>query len=130
VAIPLDDEARRFVDGKNFAVVATLSPDGSPQSSVVWIDREGDSVVFSATAKRRKVRNLQRDPRISLSIFEVGNPYVSVEIRGRAEIVADPEKRLSRQLSHKYLGEDPPDEPGVDRVIVRVIPAKIVHFAA
>lgn len=118
------------MDGKNFATVATIGPDGSPQTSVVWVDRDGDSVVFSATSRRQKVRNLDRDPRTSLTIFDLANPYVSVEIRGRAELVPDPTKRLSQLLSRKYLGQDPPPEPGVSRVVVRVIPEKIVHFAA
>lgn len=130
MAIPLDDQARRLVDGQNFATIATIGPDGSPQSSVVWVDREDDSVVFSATSKRQKVRNLGRDPRISVTIFDLANPYVSVEIRGRAELVPDPAKRLPQRLSQKYLGQDPPAEPGVSRVIVRVIPEKIGHFAA
>jgi hypothetical protein len=81
-------------------------------------------------SKRQKVRNLDRDPRTSLTIFDLANPYVSVEIRGRAELVPAPTKRLSQLLSHKYLGQDPPAEPGVSRVVVRVVPDKIVHFAA
>ncbi|WP_280399023.1 PPOX class F420-dependent oxidoreductase [Nocardia carnea] len=126
----LDAQTRRLLDGRNFATVATLGPDGSPQTSVVWMDRDGDTVVFSSTADKRKVRNLRADPRIGLTIFDIANPYHSVDIRGTAELTDDPEKALPRRLSQKYLGQDPPAEPGhLRRVIVRVIPHKVTGFA-
>ena len=111
--------------------MATINPDGGPQTSVVWILREGDAVLFSTQATRRKARNLARDPRVSLTVFESGNPYHSVEIRGTAELAEDPEKSLPGPLSHKYLGEDSPSEPaGVTRLIVKVIPERINTFSA
>ncbi|MEU8981469.1 PPOX class F420-dependent oxidoreductase [Streptomyces sp. NPDC048309] len=126
-----DDSVRTLLDGKNFASVATLGPDGAPQNSVVWIKREADTVLFSSTAGRQKVRNLRRDPRISLSVFDLANPYTSVEIRGTAEILPDDAKRLPYELSHKYLGIDPPAEKDDEvRVIIRVVPRKIVGFSA
>ncbi|MFE2417927.1 PPOX class F420-dependent oxidoreductase [Streptomyces hokutonensis] len=124
-----DDSVRALLDGKNFASVATLRPDGAPQTSVVWIKREDDTVLFSSLQDRQKVRNLRHDPRVSLSVFDLANPYVSVEIRGTAEILPDPDKRLPHELSHKYLGIDPPGERDDQvRVIVRVAPEKIVGF--
>ncbi|WP_432084292.1 PPOX class F420-dependent oxidoreductase [Streptomyces sp. WAC 04229] len=126
-----DEPVRALLDGKNFASVATLGPDGAPQNSVVWIKREGDTVLFSSVDGRQKVRNLRRDPRISLSVYDLANPYTSVEIRGTAEIVPDEGKRLPRDLSHKYLGIDPPAEKDEEtRVIIRVVPRKIVSFSA
>jgi PPOX class probable F420-dependent enzyme len=107
------------------ATVATLNPDGEPQTSVVWILREGDTVMFSSTAERQKVRNLTRDPRISLTVLDTTNPYRTVEIRGTAELVEDRDCAVQREVSHKYLGEDsPPGPEGTVRVIVRVIPHK------
>jgi len=127
----LDETVRRILDGKNFATVATVRPDGSPQSSVVWVKREDDTVLFSTTAGRQKTRNLTKDPRVSISIFDIENPYMSVEIRGTAELIVDEDKRLPRELSHKYLGEDPPrEEPGEIRLIVRVTPQKVIRFSA
>ncbi|MET7436458.1 PPOX class F420-dependent oxidoreductase [Streptomyces sp. NPDC004082] len=129
--VTFDDSVRTLLDGKNFAAVATLGPDGAPQNSVVWIKREGDTVLFSSTDRRQKVRNLLRDPRISLSVFDLANPYTSVEIRGTAQILPDEHKRLPRELSHKYLGIDPPAEKDDEtRVIIRVVPEKIVGFSA
>jgi PPOX class probable F420-dependent enzyme len=129
VAVVFDEATRRLLDDKNFATVATLNPDGGPQTSVVWILREGDTVVFSATAARQKARNLARDPRISMTVFEAANPYHSVEIRGTAELTEDPGKSLPRAVSHKYLGQDPQPEPDeVTRLIIRVIPERINTF--
>ncbi|MFE9095052.1 PPOX class F420-dependent oxidoreductase [Streptomyces sp. NPDC007264] len=129
--VSFDDSVRALLDAKNFAGVATLGPDGAPQNSVVWIKREGDAVLFSSTDRRQKVRNLRHDPRVSLSVFDLANPYTSVEIRGVAEILPDPDKRLPHELSHKYLGIDPPAEKDEEvRVIVRVVPRKIVRFSA
>ncbi len=124
-----DESTRALLDGKNFANVATLRPDGAPQTSVVWMKREGDTVLFSSLEDRQKVRNLRHDPRVSLSVFDLANPYASVEIRGTAEILPDPGKRLPYELSHKYLGIDPPAEKDDrTRVIICVVPQKIVGF--
>ncbi|WP_158882327.1 PPOX class F420-dependent oxidoreductase [Amycolatopsis anabasis] len=129
MAVSLSEFARSLIDGKNFATLATLNPDGGPQTSVIWVKRDGDDVLFSATERRRKVRNLVRDPRVSLSIFDTANPYAYAEIRGTASVTEDPGKALPKELSHKYVGEDPPFESGeIRRVIVRVTPEKIVEF--
>jgi PPOX class probable F420-dependent enzyme len=130
VSAVLDEATRHLLDGKNFATVATLNPDGGPQTSVVWIARDGDTVTFSTTAARRKALNLARDPRISLTVFDTADPYHSVEIRGTAELATDTDKALPKILSHKYLGEDPPPEPDeVIRLIVRVTPETINAFS-
>ncbi|WP_328693676.1 PPOX class F420-dependent oxidoreductase [Streptomyces phaeochromogenes] len=131
MTISFDDSVRALLDGKNFASVATLGPGGAPQNSVVWFKREGDTVLFSSTDGRQKIRNLRRDPRISISVYDLANPYTSVEIRGTAEILPDEGKRLPYELSHKYLGIDPPEEKEDEvRVIVRVVPERIVGFSA
>lgn len=128
--VRFNEETRRLLDGRNFATVATLNPDGSPQTSVVWVAREADTALFTITANRQKARNLARDPRVSISIVDHENPYTYVEIRGKAELIEDPRKTLSKRLSRKYLNEDPPAEPDdVLRLIVRVIPEKVVNFS-
>ena len=131
MAVTFNETTRGLLDGKNFATVATVNPDGGPHSSVVWVAREGDTVLFSVTSVRQKARNLARDPRISVSVFETENPYNSVEIRGTAELVEDQDRTLPDLLSRKYLGEDAPPEPdGVVRLIVRVTPEKVTNFSA
>ncbi|MFC4012794.1 PPOX class F420-dependent oxidoreductase [Nonomuraea purpurea] len=131
MTITFDEETRTLLNGKNFAIVATLNPDGSPQTSVVWVLCEGDTVLFSSTAGRHKTRNLARDSRISLTVFDTGNPYHSVEIRGTAKVSEGCAREVQLAVSHKYLGQDPPADPeGTARVVVRVIPHKIRSFSA
>jgi PPOX class probable F420-dependent enzyme len=87
-------------------------------------------VLLSTTTARQKARNLARDPRVSVSVFELENPYNSVEIRGTAELVQDPGKTLPKRLSHRYLGVDPPAESDDEiRLIIRVIPEKVTNFS-
>jgi PPOX class probable F420-dependent enzyme len=131
MAPTFDEATRAILDGKNFATVATLGPDGAPHASVVWIKREQDVVLFSTTASRQKARNLRADPRISVTVFDVANPYSAVEIRGTAELLDDPAGSLPKELSHKYLGVDPPS-PAADeiRLIARITPGRILRFTA
>jgi PPOX class probable F420-dependent enzyme len=129
-AVVLSDAARELLDGKNFASIATIGPDGAPQASVVWVRRDGDTVLFSTTATRQKARNLAREARVAVSIFDLANPYHSLEIRGRAELTDDSELTLPTELSRKYLGEDPPPEPaGSERLVVRIVPEKVIEFS-
>ncbi len=129
MAVAFDEKTKALLDGTNFGTVATLNPDGSPQTSVVWLDRDEDAVVFSVTDDKRKTRNLRRDPRVSLSVLDMADPYFSVSIRGRAELVPDPDKRLSRRLSQKYLGTDPPDDAeGRQRFVVRIVADHVAIF--
>jgi PPOX class probable F420-dependent enzyme len=131
VPATLNDAARRLLDERNFATVATVGPSGQPHSAVVWVDRDGDTVVFSLTADKQKARNMARDPRVSVSVFDLHNPYHSVEIRGTAELVEDPGKSLPERLSQKYLGESPPPEPAhIVRLVARITPNKVNEFSA
>ncbi|HKN98456.1 MAG TPA: PPOX class F420-dependent oxidoreductase [Pseudonocardiaceae bacterium] len=124
-----NEKIRQLLDGRNVATVATIGADGGPHTSVVWIGRDGDTVLFSSTAERQKVRNLRRDPRVSLTVFAADNPYQSVDIRGTAELVEDPEKALPETLSQKYLGQSyPPEPPETRRFTVRVTPRRITSF--
>jgi len=131
MAVAFNETTRQLLDGRNFATVATLNADGSPQTSVVWVQRDGDKVLFSTTAARLKARNIARDSRVSISIFATENPYRTIEIRGTAELTEDRDRTVQRAISHKYMGQDPPAEPAdVVRVVVRVTPERIVEFNA
>ena len=126
----LTELAKKLIDGKNFANVATTMPDGSPQVATVWVEREGDTVVINATTKRQRYRNLRRDPRVALCIFDMANPYSTVMIRGRAiEITKkDAEDGIDR-LSMKYKGRKYPDHsPERPRVIIRIIPERVAEW--
>jgi len=126
--ITLNDVARDVLDGPHIAAIATSNADGRPQSSLIFVKRDGDTVVFSTIKGRLKTRNMARDPRVSLLVVDKGqNRYL--EIRGRVEITDDPEKRLLYEMYDRYMdGVAPPPEPDAERLIVRITPQKVYQF--
>lgn len=125
--VTLHDEAKALVDAPEFAVVATVEPSGQPQLSIVWIDREGDDLIFSTVRGRRKCVNLERHPAVSVLIHPADDPYRYLEVRGTAEITTDPGGALIEQLAQKYTGTSYGGaDPVEGRVVVRVRPHKIV----
>ena len=126
----LDDRLKGLLDGRPFAVLATLNPDGTPQTSVIWVARDGDVLIFTTHDQRRKARNLLRDPRASVTVFAADDPYRTADIRGTVELVDDPDRRLSVELTRRYLGQDPPpDPPGSHRLIGRLTPEHVSGFS-
>jgi PPOX class probable F420-dependent enzyme len=131
MGIALNDEIRRVLDGPNYAVLATINPDGGPQTSAMWVGRDDDEVLFSTVAGRRKHRNLERDPRASVSILDHEDPENYVELRGRVTIEEDVGRMFDTGLSWKYDGRDPdPDAPGAVRLILRMTVEKATGYAA
>src|SRR6201996_3354473 len=131
MGIQLSESALRLVDGKNYAVLATVNPDGSPQTSVVWVGRDGGDLLFSTVEGRVKHRNMMRDPRVSVSIIDSADPENYVELRGRVSMTPDVGRRFDTQLSWKYDGRDPgEDRPGAVRGIVRLTTDKDTGRAA
>jgi PPOX class probable F420-dependent enzyme len=121
MGIALNQEIRRLLDGRHFAVLATINPDGGPQTSAMWVGRDGDDVLFSTVAGRRKHRNLERDPGASVTVLDSEDPYNYVELRGRATIGEDVGRAFDTGLSWKYDAREPdPDPPGAVRLIVRM----------
>jgi PPOX class probable F420-dependent enzyme len=100
----LTEKVGLLFDGRNFAVLSTLEPDGRPHSTVVWAKRDGNDILFALPKDRRKIANLRRDPRATIVIFDAANPYESAQIQGTASIEDDPDGILVEDLSHKYTG--------------------------
>lgn len=109
----LNDSVRALLDAPIPAVLATVNPDGSPQTSVVWGGRDGDDLLVSTAAGRRKERNLRRDPRASLTLYDPADPLRYAEIRGVATITEDIGRSLAVVLAEQYEG--PGAGPGVPR---------------
>lgn len=102
----LSADAKQLIDRPNFAHLATLMADGSPQSVPVWIGREGDRLVICTGENSLKGKNTRRDPRVALSIVDFANPYEEVQIRGRVvERRPDPDLKTLDPISHKYTGK-------------------------
>ena len=132
MAISLSEATLRLLDGPNYAVLATINPDGSPHTSAMWIGRDGNDLLFSTVEGRVKHRNMVRDPRVSVTVVESADPENYVELRGRVvAITPDVGRRFDTSLSWKYQGKDPePDRPGAVRVIVRVSVQKAAGYSA
>jgi PPOX class probable F420-dependent enzyme len=121
MSINLSPEIKQLVDSANFAHLATLMPDGSPQAVPVWIGREGDYLVICTGEGSLKAKNTRRDPRIALSIVNFDNPYEEVQIRGRVvERRPDPELKVMDAISHKYIGKPFPMRSPEGRVALIV----------
>ncbi|MEV6250729.1 PPOX class F420-dependent oxidoreductase [Streptomyces sp. NPDC051742] len=132
--IHLPDPVRALLDDTNPAVLATIQPDGSPQTSVVWVGRDGDDVLISSQEGRRKIKNIRADARVSLTVHDRHDADVYAEIRGTATVTEDTGRALAVALAESYEGEGagqeyldlPPEEV---RVTVRITPTKIVGTA-
>jgi PPOX class probable F420-dependent enzyme len=127
----LNDAVRALLDARNYAVLCTTNPDGSPQSSVLWVARDGDDLLFSTLRDRRKELNLRRDPRASVSIFDLADPEAYAEIRGTVAITVDEGLVVGHQLAQKYTGRDHEPAPeGHVRVVLRLTPTKVTGHVA
>src|SRR5258705_8950540 len=83
MGIPLSDNVRRLIDARNFAHLATIMRDGSPHSAPVWVGREGNRLIICTDEGSVKARNTARDPRVSISIIDLKDPYSVAQLRGR-----------------------------------------------
>lgn len=106
MAMPLSNEIRQLLDGPNFGHLATLMPDGSPQSVPVWVGRDGDRVIICTSEISQKGKNTRRDPRVAISIVDFADPYSEAQLRGRiVERRPDPDMKVLDPISRKYIGQ-------------------------
>ncbi|GAA3049157.1 PPOX class F420-dependent oxidoreductase [Streptomyces glomeratus] len=129
-AAVLSDRLKSLLDRPVFIVLGTIQPDGSPQLSPVWVKRDGDHLLVSTTVDRRKKKNLDRDPRVSVVVQDPDSPYEYAEIRGAAELSAEGARELIDELSLKYTGKkyaefNPASVQDAERVVVRIVPRKV-----
>jgi PPOX class probable F420-dependent enzyme len=114
--------------GKNFAALTTLLPDGHPQTQVMWVDADDDHLLINTEVHRQKFKNVERDPRVTLTIWDKEDPYHFVEVRG--EVVGRSKGPEAREhidkLSHKYRGRPYTTKIRSERVILRIAPFRQV----
>jgi PPOX class probable F420-dependent enzyme len=131
MGISLSAETLRLLDGRNYAVLATVNADGSPQTSTMWVGRDGEDLLMSTVQGRVKHRNMVRDPRVSVTVIESADPENYVELRGTVTMTPDIGRRVDTDLSWKYDGKDPgEDKPGAVRVVVRITVNRLTGPAA
>jgi len=118
----IPDEVRELVDAANVEHIATVLPDGAPHSVPVWVGVEGNRLAVLTSPGSRKARNLDRDPRVSLSVTDSAKPNLMAHIRGRVGERVDGDRawKIIDRMSHKYLGSPYPLRE--DRVVYLIEP--------
>ena len=121
-----EQQAQLFRD-KNFAALATIRADGSPQVIPVWVDYDGDAIVFNTAVGREKEKNIRRDPRVTLEITDPDNPYQYISVTGTAEFEEAGADAMIDRLAKKYMDVDsyPFRTPDEQRITVRVRPERV-----
>lgn len=116
-----------FLGNPFSGVLTTLRADGSPHSTVVWVDVDEDGVSFNTARGRAKDRHIARDPRVSLTVIDPNDPYRWVAITGSATMEETGADAQIDRLAKKYLGQEtyPWRSEGETRVSARITPAKV-----
>jgi PPOX class probable F420-dependent enzyme len=123
----LNDTVRGILAGPHLSVLATTDPDGMSQTSVIFVLREGDHVLFSTIKGRRKTTNIERDPRVNLLVQGLpilGPNYATIS--GTVALTDDPDASFHQQMYDVHMpGATPPPEPGAERVVARLVPKRV-----
>ena len=124
-----------ILEGKNFAQVAMVMPNGSLANNIVAFNWDGEHIRFSTIKSRQKYKNLANDPRVALCIVDPNNAWRYLEIRGRVKLEDDKDRAFINSIAKKYMNVDeyPYDQAGDERVTFTVIPTRVraeyVHSA-
>ena len=125
----LDPNLVRLAQGPNFAAVTTLMPDGQPQTQLMWVDCDDQYLLVNTEVARRKFRNIERDPRITVTIWDRDDPYFYIETRGRVTAtIGEPRARAHiDELCQRYLGHNyDPSFINSERVMLLITPERVV----
>ena len=129
-----DPSIAELFEGKNFAFLATLMKDGSPQVTATWvdIDKNNYTILVNTAEGRVKHRNISRDPRVAVSIIDSSNPYHMVSVRGKVteQIKGKDAEEHIDKMAKKYLDKEkyPRRRPGEERLLLRIKPQHVVHW--
>ena len=124
----IDDAVKTLAQGPNFAAFTTLLADGMPMTHVMWVHADDEHLLINTEVHRQKYKNVQRDPRVTVTIIDKDNPYHYAEVRGRVvgEVRGDQARQSIDDLSYKYGGA--PYDPSAittERVILRIEPMRV-----
>ena len=122
----LDEKQKEFLENPYVGVVTTLRKDGSPHSTVVWVDVGDDAVEFNTAVGRAKERHIRENPHVSLAVVDPQDPYRWVALTGRAELTEEGADEQIDRLAKKYIGKEtyPWRRPDEQRIRVRIRPEK------
>jgi len=122
----LEEGVRTLAKGRNFAALTTLLPGGQPMTHVMWVDCDDEHVLINTERHRQKAKNIRRDPRVTVTIWDQDEPYRYAEVRGEVvETVAGPEARAHiDQLSMKYHGHEYRNRIVSERLLVKIRPVR------
>ena len=126
---PLPDPVKKLIEGKTFANVATIMPDGSPQVTQTWVDHEGDLVLVNTFEGSQKSRNVRRNPKIALTVTDPSDPFNVAVIRGRVkEVTFNGAEAHVDRIAKKYFGADkyPRRSPGEKRIHIKIEPTHVI----
>jgi len=127
--VKLNAKAVKLIEGKNFAFLATIMPDGAPHVAPVWIDHEGDTILVNTAMGRVKQKNVSIEPRVSLSVADQNNMYDKIVIHGRvvSQTLEGADAHIDK-LAKKYIGKDryPWRAPEEKRVILKIEPTRVL----
>lgn len=125
----LPEPVRALFEQPNFAHIATVLPDGAPHSVPVWVGLEGDCIAVLTGPGSRKARNLERDPRVAISITDRDRPHTMAAVRGRVRerVEGDRAWTIIDRMSDKYLGRPYPERTG--RVVFLIEPETAWAFS-
>lgn len=122
-----DPDVQQLLEQPNYAVVSTINANGAIHDTIVWISAEDGAVAVNSAIGRLWPTNLQRDPRVTVVVFESGNPYNFVEIRGTATATREGADEHIDALAKKYIGNKYPRQPGEERVKFVIQPEHVRH---
>ena len=120
--MPIDADLKALATDRNFAALTTLMPDGQPQTQLMWVHADDDHLLLNTEVGRQKFRNVEGDPRVTVTVFDRENPYRYVEARGRVASTdeGDAAREHIDELAQKYTGKDYANPIGSPRVVLRV----------
>ena len=126
---PLPDIVKKLIEGKTFANVATIMPDGSPQVTQTWVDHEGDLVLVNTFEGSQKSRNVRRNPKVALTVIDPSDPFNVAVVRGRVkEVTFNGAEAHVDRMAKKYFGMDkyPRRSPGEKRVLIKIEATRVI----
>lgn len=122
-----DQATKDLLSSRNYAAFSTITPSGRLSTQMMWVDADDDYILINTEVGRQKYRNIRRDPRVAVMIFDHANPYRYVEVRGRVvgTITGTEAREHIDRVSEKYTGGPYANPIGSERVILQIEPERV-----